>query len=430
MSEVDRRVERSLELVLREIAVYKIAYTYGKSGRIEFSFRDRVGEISKLIKFPYAGNPVAIVYGPKGCGKSELFRALLYGASRAYDRGSSLEVLLLSEVRGGSVEVAYTPGFERFLKSVLDDTGLRYEAGVSLGLGIPGLASTSLSVGVEPRSFDIPRASIAWYALRRLKDGADHGKDYIVVVDEFRGATEGELSSFAEKIADHVGRVNIETLSRFSSTVELIITTSDAIAAREVYRSTPKFRKLLIWNLAKGDFIGLVEELLRLGRLEDLSHLAGHLNLNPGELAWTLFGGNVRELLEADTVGLKTWVKTMIDSLRKVAIEAESQGVTMGVFLEHLKRMLEDGVETLGLRPFYNLMLKANIALEVVGSQPISELPGEPWVSGMYAFQIPAYYHVARAMVSRGKLGVEYSEVLEVLASSEDAWGALTSVMS
>jgi len=425
LGEVSGRVERSLEQILREIAVYKLAYTYGKSGRIEFSFRDRVGEISKLIKFPYSGNPVAIVYGPKGCGKSELSRALLYGAGRAYDRGSSLEVLLLSEVRGGSVEVAFTPGFERFLKSVLGDMGLRYEAGVSLGLssllGIPGLASISLSVGVEPRSFDISRASIAWYALRRLRDGADHGKDYIVVVDEFRGATEGELGSFAEKVADHVGRVNIETLSRFNSTVELIITTSDAIAAREVYRSTPKFRKLLLWSLAKGDFMELVEELLRLGRLEDLSHLAGDLNLNPGELAWILFGGNVRELLEADTVGLKTWIKTMIDSLRKVAIEAESQGVTIGAFLEHLKRVLEDGVETLGSKPFYNLMLKANIALEVVGSQPISELPREPWVSEMYAFQIPAYYHIARAMVLRGELGVGYSEVLGVLEGSEDA---------
>jgi len=39
----------------------------------------------------------------------------------------------------------------------------------------------------------------------------------------------------------------------------------------------------------------------------------------------------------------------------------------------------------------------------------------------MYAFQIPAYYYIARAMVLRGELGVEYSEVLEVLASSEDA---------
>jgi hypothetical protein len=71
--------------------------------------------------------------------------------------------------------------------------------------------------------------------LRRLRDNADHGKDYIVVVDEFRGATEGELGSFAEKVSDHVGRVNIETLSKFNSTVELIITTSDAIVAREVY---------------------------------------------------------------------------------------------------------------------------------------------------------------------------------------------------
>ncbi len=57
MSEVDNRVGRSLELILREIALYKPTYTYGKSGRIEFSFRDRVGEISKLIKFPYGGNP-------------------------------------------------------------------------------------------------------------------------------------------------------------------------------------------------------------------------------------------------------------------------------------------------------------------------------------------------------------------------------------
>jgi polynucleotide 5'-kinase involved in rRNA processing len=74
LSEVDNRVGRSLEQILREIAAYRIAYTYGKSGRIEFSFRDRVGEISKLIKFPYGGNPVAVVYGPKGCGKSELSR--------------------------------------------------------------------------------------------------------------------------------------------------------------------------------------------------------------------------------------------------------------------------------------------------------------------------------------------------------------------
>jgi hypothetical protein len=40
----------------------------------------------------------------------------------------------------------------------------------------------------------------------------------------------------------------------------------------------------------------------------------------------------------------------VIDSLRKVAIEAESQGVTIEAFLEHLKRVLEDGAETLGVR--------------------------------------------------------------------------------
>jgi hypothetical protein len=39
----------------------------------------------------------------------------------------------------------------------------------------------------------------------------------------------------------------------------------------------------------------------------------------------------------------------------------------------------------------------------------------------MYAFQIPAYYHIARAMVLRGELGVGYSEVLGVLEGSEDA---------
>jgi hypothetical protein len=58
LSEVNGKVKGSLELIFKEDANYK--------GRIEFSSRNRISGISRLIKSPYGGNSMATVYGLKG----------------------------------------------------------------------------------------------------------------------------------------------------------------------------------------------------------------------------------------------------------------------------------------------------------------------------------------------------------------------------
>jgi hypothetical protein len=121
----DGRLTKMLDMVLGEVASYTPA-TPLRGRELKFRFRDRVEELSAIARFPFAGNPLAIVYGPRGCGKSELFRALLYGAGRVYDRGSSLEVLLALEGRGDVVDIAYTRGFERPVGEVLGAGNLGY----------------------------------------------------------------------------------------------------------------------------------------------------------------------------------------------------------------------------------------------------------------------------------------------------------------
>jgi hypothetical protein len=81
-----------------------------------------------------------------------------------------------------------------------------------------------------------------------------------VVVDEYRGVTEGELRALAEKMADPLGALYIKLRERLGSKVKLYITTSDSIVASKISRSTIKYRKLLMWSLPRSSFEEIVED--------------------------------------------------------------------------------------------------------------------------------------------------------------------------
>jgi len=412
------RLERVLSVVLAEIASYTPVIPLG--GReLRFRFRDRVGEISRLIRFPYAGNPLAVVYGPKGCGKSELFRALLYGASRAYDRGSSLEVLLLSEVRGDVVDVAYTRGFEKPVRDALSAGNLGYGVQAGLTLGLPNVASVTLGFGVsvEPRQLDYARTLLAWRAIQRLEAVAETGRDYIVVVDEYRGVTEGELYALVEKIADPLGALHIKLVERLGSTVKLYITTSDSMVASRISRSTVKYRSTLVWNLPMSSFEEVVWELSNMGLMEELRVWARSLSLSLEELAWSLFEGNVRELLEASSTGLIAWLNNLIGVVRRaITTTMRSRNLTEEAIMRELRSLAERGAEELSILKVYDALLGENVVIEYYATDLLSEIPREPWTSRYTAYQIPAYHHIVRTIALKEELDVEPREVLEVLA--------------
>jgi energy-coupling factor transporter ATP-binding protein EcfA2 len=402
----DGRLTKMLDMVLGEVASYTPAIPL-RGRELKFRFRDRVEELSAIARFPFAGNPLAIVYGPRGCGKSELFRALLYGAGRVYDRGSSLEVLLALEGRGDVVDIAYTRGFERPVREVLGAGNLGYGVQAGLTLGLPNVTSLTLGFGVsiEPRNLDYARALLAWRVIQKLGEVAEASRDYIVVVDEYRGVTEGELHALAEKMADPLGALYIKLRERLGSTVKLYITTSDSTVASKISRSTIKYRKLLMWNLPRSSFEEIVEE---------LKSWAKSLGLSLEELAWSLFGGNVRELLEASNNGLTVWLENLVSVIRRaVEVTMRSRGLTEHDVMEELR-----GAEGLGTLKIYDAMLGENAVIEYYATDFLSELPKEPWVSRYTAFQIPAYYHVLRAIVLEGEVDVGPRRVLEVLVKS------------
>jgi len=416
----DDRLTKMLNMVLGEVASYTPA-TPLRGRELKFRFRDRVEELSAIARFPFAGNPLAIVYGPRGCGKSELFRALLYGAGRVYDRGSSLEVLLALEGRGDVVDIAYTRGFERPVREVLGAGNLGYGVQAGLTLGLPNVTSLTLGFGVsiEPRNLDYARALLAWRVIQKLGEVAEARRDYIVVVDEYRGVTEGELQALAEKMADPLGALYIKLRERLGSTVKLYITTSDSTVASKISRSTIKYRKLLMWNLPRSSFEEIVEELSNMGVLEELKSWAKSLGLSLEELAWSLFGGNVRELLEASNNGLAVWLENLVSVIRRaVEVTMRSRGLTEHDVMEELRGVAERGAEGLGMLKIYDAMLGENAVIEYYATDFLSELPKEPWVSRYMAFQIPAYYHVLRAIVLEGEVDVGPRRVLEVLVKS------------
>jgi hypothetical protein len=58
-------------------------------------------------------------------------------------------------------------------------------------------------------------------------------------------------------------------------------------------------------------------------------------------------------------------------------------------------------------------MLRRNIAIYIGAATSISELPtNEPWIREDYAYQVPAYYHTLRAMISKKSIDVTPSSVL------------------
>jgi hypothetical protein len=187
--------------------------------------------------------------------------------------------------------------------------------------------------------------------------------------------------------------------------VKLYITTSDSTVASNISRSTIKYRKLLMWNLPRSSFEEIVEE---------LKSWAKSLGLSLEELAWSLFGGNVRELLEASNNGLTVWLENLVSVIRRaVEVTMRSRGLTEHDVMEELR-----GAEGLGTLKIYDAMLGENAVIEYYATDFLSELPKEPWVSRYTAFQIPAYYHVLRAIVLEGEVDVGPRRVLEVLVKS------------
>jgi hypothetical protein len=57
-------------------------------------------------------------------------------------------------------------------------------------------------------------------------------------------------------------------------------------------------------------------------------------------------------------------------------------------------------------------MLGRNIAIYIAGSEKISEMPREQWIGKRYAYQIPAYHYILKAMAKKRSIDISQEEII------------------
>ncbi len=412
---LSERLAGSSNLIVEAFSNYRVRIPWLG---LTLRFRDRVGEASKLVNPPYIANPMMILYGPLGCGKSEIARALLYGAETSRGRGSTVEILILTalEAEGGVLSIEYTQGFKEYVESTLKGRGFEYSVHIGGSVGLPGVASLSIGLTIEPGQVENVRLPLLWSIIDKLVSNPGEGRDYIVFLDEFRGVSEGSLKSFVEKTADTIGRMHSNIMDRGNSSISMIVSTSDSMAAYHVGPYSPKYLKVYMWNLPFNAFKEVVEELGGLGALGGLDEASRRLGVSVADLSWRLFGGNVRELLLAGTLGLEGWVRRAVANVTAaLAKTVRDRRLSESEVVSEVKNIGEKGAEALSTSPLYDEMLKRNIAIDLGGALGISDTPREKWVSEGSSFQLPIYYHIVRAMADRRSLHVEPGDVMRMV---------------
>ncbi|MFZ8795293.1 MAG: ATP-binding protein, partial [Acidilobaceae archaeon] len=348
-----------------------------------FRFVDRECEARAVLDVSggvVMGGWITVVYGPKGCGKTEFFRAL-YNASR--EAGGGDFIIVRSEREAWRVDELLAP---RGLRGALSR--------VAGSLGFEVLSSGEVRGFVDVAKLVGALAGYIAYRLRR-------GRKVVIVVDEVRGDSEvrlsefrGWLEGFANTLREHSSRY----LEEKGGSIAVVALTSDAMVREIRNRVGSKVVWALLWNLPQ----------------EAMVDLAGQLELGEDpKLPWRLTGGNPRALVDIRIRGLKRWVEDEV--IRPVGdVVEEVKGVLRGKLWDEVGVAVENVDEA-----DYNLkqsMLKHSIAIYIAGATQLTELPRERWVGERYAYQIPAYYHMLKLVHERKDVRLKAENILENLS--------------
>jgi energy-coupling factor transporter ATP-binding protein EcfA2 len=379
-----QHVREIIDRILPAIHSYTIGVRVG-GGVLEFNFVDRELEVRRLLdpgEGVIVGGWITVLYGPKGCGKTELFKALSSTVASLGDVDVDI-VIVSSEREAWRVERLYAPrSLAEVARGVIESLGgsIEVQAGGSWEVKgfVPLDKLVSLLVGY-----------IAYRLGRR--------RNAIIVVDEVRADGTDGLSEFRGWLEGYSNQLRYDD-HRFwrdkGGSIAVVTLTSDAVVKEVRSRVGSKVNWAHMWNLDPGS----------------LGWLARRLNIDVDvDTLWRLTGGNPRALVRIRVDGLKRWVEEeVLAVVRELLDEARRE---LG---ERLWDELRVAVENIDEADYSlkQLMLKHNIILYITGYK-VSELPRERWVGGRYAYQIPAYYHALKLMVERANAKVTVEELLE-----------------
>ena len=384
-------------------------------GEYGIRFRDREGEVKAFLGRVLAASRVGFIYGPFGAGKSTFLKTL---ASAMQNTGNVIFVYYdynVSIVQESMPEVmVYAPvNIKRVVIEALRSIQLASPF-VSVNLGevlkvMLGVLSREGLRDVEGVVFVFDEYDR--YLKSKAGDPNFRDLDYVA----------GALAQAIEH-AD-VRRIIFKELA--DRRLYFLFPISDQTALRIAMRLGGKGLTMpyLLWNLPRQAFREVVNE---------VAELTGAKNVNV-DLLWNLLGGNVRELevLVVDyNWDYRRWLQEEVIERKIIRTLEEYERAgrfsSIGKVLESLVDKGRAAAGDYGLGEFMGQpdavegdygFLENNIMINLTGAEHLSELPTEPWIGKRYAYQIPAYYWVLRAMIRKG-INVKPEDVLEEINES------------
>ena len=381
---------RELKELIERVTLGLTRYTITELNIGPLRFVDRVREAKAILdesEKAVLNGMITVLYGPKGCGKTSLFKALHEIVTSMEDADVDV-VIVGSEKEAWRAEKLYTPkSLGEILKEVKGILGFNITSTgeVTSSLAIDATKIISLMVGYTAQLLKSRRKVII--VLDEVKADSSEG------LAEFRGWLEG----FANTLLWNAGKYWMEK----GGSISVVALTSDAMVKEIRNKVGSKVNWALIWNLPYNAMVELAEQL--------------SLSID-AELLWRLTGGNPRALVNIKVAGLKEWVKS--DVIRRLvdALEDASTSIPEDRLWVEVERAV-DNIDVAHVH-FKTAMLKHNVAVYVAGGMPISELPREDWVREYYAYQMPAFYHALKVALARRSPYVTPDDVIGEAESS------------
>jgi len=392
----DREWEGVIEDILARVHSYRVR---SRIPGVRPRFVDRDPEIKRILSDPsvFGHGMVTVLYGPKGCGKTELFRAL----AESVDPGRHRLVVArakreLKREEEGVVELVrlYAPG------------GVLEKLGEVLGTLLRrAQVQSPAPVPISIRGEDVGYAALA-LARAAIAYRAGIGK-VVAVADEASARNTNIFKDWVEDLADTAAEY-AEKYAEEGADFSVVVLTSDAVAAKLTDSVGDKVNWVFMWNLPREAAENLAGQLGAVGRA---SRELGVGREEARELLWRLAGGNPRDL---DTIAEKGVISWLSSRAAKVVVTISMLEGRIGGRLWGALGEVLDSVDSISRHEeLYNTFLSKNMIISFVGAEPISPLPREPWVGRWYAFQVPAYYYALRAVHRKRSLEIGPGDILE-----------------
>jgi energy-coupling factor transporter ATP-binding protein EcfA2 len=377
---------RELKELIERVTLGLTRYTITELNIGSLRFVDRVREAKAILdesEKAVLNGMITVLYGPKGCGKTSLFKALYEVVTSMQDTDVDV-VIVGSEKEAWRAEKLYAPkSLGEILKEVKGILGFNITSTgeVASSLAIDATKIISLMVGYIAQLLKSRRKVVI--VLDEVK--ADSSER----LAEFRGWLEG----FANTLKWDTGKYWMEK----GGSISVVALTSDALVSEIRYKVGSKVNWALIWNLPYNAMVELAEQL--------------NLSIDP-ELLWRLTGGNPRALTSIRSRGLELWLRAdVVDVLARIVegLRGEWVGDVWSEITEAVSN-IDDASFRLKIA-----LLKHNVLIYTGGVYAyLSDIPKEEWVGRYYAYQIPAYYYALKAMVARRSLHVTPDDILSI----------------